>query len=294
MAKKFPCRSAGLSTLLLICGLAGTVSVFAEEMPGTTDKSQYNLFHPTPAGQLRELSPDRPDVTESPYTVDAGHFQWEMDFANFTSDEGGAIETHAWNVAPFNFKIGLLNSVDLQLVYDNYLNVRTKDAATGASLRQSGFGDFTTRLKVNLWGNDGGRTAFALLPFVKFPTSTDKLGNDAGECGLILPLSVKLPAGFDFGCEAGFSYLRDGAGHRYHGDLVQTMTLGHDLWGRLSGYAEFVSDLSTEAHAGWASTVDVGLELSVTENLQFDCGCNFGLTPATEDEHVFAGLTLRY
>jgi hypothetical protein len=33
---------------------------------------------------MRELSADRPDKTDCPFTVDAGHFQVEMDFANLT------------------------------------------------------------------------------------------------------------------------------------------------------------------------------------------------------------------
>jgi hypothetical protein len=32
---------------------------------------------------LREMSTDRPDKTESPYTVDAGHFQFEADLVSF-------------------------------------------------------------------------------------------------------------------------------------------------------------------------------------------------------------------
>src|SRR5688572_5942243 len=41
-------------------------------------KSHYHLFNPTPRAQMREMSTDRPDQTESPYTVDAGHVQVEM------------------------------------------------------------------------------------------------------------------------------------------------------------------------------------------------------------------------
>ena len=50
------------------------------------DKSTYNLFNPTPRELMREMSTDRPDQTESPYTVDAGHFQMEMDFVKATFD----------------------------------------------------------------------------------------------------------------------------------------------------------------------------------------------------------------
>lgn len=43
------------------------------------DKSRNSLVNPTPSGQLREPASDRPDFTESPSTVDAGHAQLEMD-----------------------------------------------------------------------------------------------------------------------------------------------------------------------------------------------------------------------
>jgi hypothetical protein len=61
-----------------------TPVAFAEAADDPQDKSRYNLFHPTPDNLLRELATDRPDKTESPTTVDAGHFQFEMDFATFT------------------------------------------------------------------------------------------------------------------------------------------------------------------------------------------------------------------
>ena len=60
------------------------------------DKSTYNLFNPTPRELMREMSTDRPDQTESPYTVDAGHFQMEMDFvkATFDRDKSGGRRAH--------------------------------------------------------------------------------------------------------------------------------------------------------------------------------------------------------
>src|SRR5436309_3199384 len=50
------------------------------------DKSPFSLFNPTPRTLMREMQTDRPDQTESPYTVDAGHFQLEADFDNYTYD----------------------------------------------------------------------------------------------------------------------------------------------------------------------------------------------------------------
>ena len=42
------------------------------------DKSSYNLFNPTPDQYMREMSPDRPDKTDSPFSVDAVNLQLEI------------------------------------------------------------------------------------------------------------------------------------------------------------------------------------------------------------------------
>jgi len=287
--KSFQGSAAGLLLSLAALGAAAQ-----ETNCAAPDKSGYNLFKPVPDATLRELSPDRPDKTESPYTIDAGHFQLEMDFANYTYDKSDGTTTKAWNIAPVNLKVGLLNNVDLQFVSDNYLHVRTDNRVAGTANTQSGVGDFTTRLKINLWGNDGGQTAFALLPFIKFPTSTDGLGNNAVEGGVIFPLAVKLPHDFDLGLETAVSFLRDGSDSNYHADFINSVTLDHAIIGKLSGYLEFFSDISTERHSGWIGTVDIGLEFLVTKNLQLDCGCNFGITRAADDFNPFAGVTVRF
>lgn len=258
------------------------------------DKSGYNLFNPTPPGLMRELEPDRPDKTESPYTVDAGHFQLEMDFANYTVDDSDGVRTHAWNVAPINLKVGLLNNMDLQFIYDNYLHVRAEDRPAHTAATQSGFGDLTTRLKINLRGDDGGPTAFGLLPFVKFPTNTDHLGNDAVEGGIILPLVVKLPAGWEMGLETAPLFLQNEKNSRCHVEVINSVTFDHDIIGKLAGYIEFFSQVSSEQHAGWVGTVDLGLEYGLTDNIQLDAGVNLGVTPAADDANVFSGITMRF
>src|SRR5215218_10376638 len=80
------------------------------------DKSQYTLFNPTPRASMRELSTDRPDTTESPYTVDAGHFQFELSLVDFTRDDDGGVKSETLTALPANLKVGLLNNVDLQFV----------------------------------------------------------------------------------------------------------------------------------------------------------------------------------
>ena len=281
-----------VSVLILVVVVGAWRSAQAVE-PAAAEGG-FDLFDPVPLKNFRELSPDRPDKTESPYTVDAGHFQLEMDFANFAYHRMDGVTVTAWNITPFNLKVGLLDNADLQLVYDNYLNVRTVDHQTGLAQTQSGLGNLTVRLKINLWGNDGGQTAFGLLPFVAFPTSTAQLGNPGVAGGILLPLAVKLPCGFDLGLETGLVFSQNESGRSYHEEFVNSLTVGHNIAGNLGGYVEFFSSVSTERGTAWVGTVDAGFEYAVTKNLQLDCGCNFGITRAADAVNPFAGITLRF
>jgi len=179
---------------IVVCGVAAAlINSSAETL--AADKSSYSLFNPTPDSALRDMSTDRPDKTESPYTVDAGRIQIETDLIAYTHDRENGITTRAFDVLPFNLKIGLTSSTDLQLVYGTYSHVRV----SGDGGTDSGTGDLVVRLKHNLWGNDGGRTAFALMPFVKIPTNDLKSLNNDVEGGLIVPLAIDLGRGMGLG-----------------------------------------------------------------------------------------------
>jgi hypothetical protein len=289
-------RLCFLTAFAVLCSCLGAPAqvAAADTNNPQPDKSEYSLFNPVPRELMRELTPDRPDKTEGPFTVDAGHYQLEMDFANFTQDQSEGVRTRTWNVAPFNFKVGLSDRVDFHLIYGDYFHVRTDDGPAHQTTTQSGFGDLTARVKINLWGDDGGSTAFGLLPFVKFPTSTGEVGNDSIEGGMILPFAVKLPAGWGMGLETAVTFQRNDADSGRHEEFLNSVTFDHDLFGKLGGYVEFFSDVSTERGSAWVGTVDLGLTYGVTENMQLDAGVNFGVTPAADDLNLFTGITLRF
>ncbi len=197
------------------------------------DKSKYSLFNPTPKDLLRELTTDRPDQTESPYTVDAGHFQFEMDFFTYLRDcdhsNGMDLRLEDWSVAPVNLKVGLLNSVDFQLLLDTYLHSTNNDRIGRTSETNSGFGDVVSRLKINFWGDDGGTTAFGMMPFVKWPLPKSGLRNGRTEGGVIFPVAVQLPWGWDMGAMTEFDYNRDSDGGGHHAEFINSVTFGHTL-----------------------------------------------------------------
>jgi hypothetical protein len=260
-------------------------------------KDQYDLFHPVPPDLMRELSADRPDKTESPFTVDAGHFQLEMDFANFSDDrhnvERADVRVRAHEFAPLNLKLGILNNVDAQLVLSPYRWEKSEDKRTGTIERHSGFGDITPRLKFNLVGNDGGPFALALLPFVKLPANQDSLGNTAVEGGLKVPYWFDVPD-WDVCLMAEVDIIRDALGSAYHPEFVNSISIGHHLIGKFSLYAEFFSSVSAEPDSAWIGTFDTWLTYAATKNLRFEGGVYMGVTRSAEDLRPFIGMTWRY
>jgi hypothetical protein len=240
------------------------------------------------------METDRPDKTESPITVDAGHFQLEMDLATYTSDRSKHEKLTAWAIAPVNWKVGVLNNVDLQFVAETYNIEKTKDRGTGRTMRAEGFGDVALRAKINLWGNDGGPTAFAIMPVVKVPTAADDLGNGAVEGGVIMPLLFRLPADCELATELEIYHARDSDNGGYHQEIVNAVTFSHDFTKQLAAYVELYSNVSNERHAGWIATFDFGATYRISPNVQIDTGLNVGLTDAADDLNPFFGLSLRY
>ena len=272
-------------------------TVWTAETEESQDKSRYHFFNPTPSEIARDMSTDRPDKTESPYTIDAGHYQLEASFLDYSTDrhnpDGSQIETEIFNIMPANLKIGLLNNLDLQLIISPYIAEKTKEEGSSDD-KKTGFGDIQTRMKFNLWGNDEGKTALAVMPFVKFPTNGANLGNDAVEGGLIVPLSVELSKGWSLGFMMELDARQNSADEHYHTEFINSVTFGHQMIGRLKGYTEFFSNISDENNTDWIATVDAGLTYAMTPDIQIDGGVNIGVTKAADDLNPFCGLSVRY
>src|SRR5215470_15802758 len=140
------------------------------------DKSQYWLLNPTPDRLMREMTTDRPDITESPFTVDAGHVQFETTIVGYSRsapDQAHTV-TDEFEFATTNMRIGITNSSELSLVWQPYGTVRVRQTDPLRTIHQSGVGGLNLRGKVNLWGDDTfekpGSTALGLLPFLILPT----------------------------------------------------------------------------------------------------------------------------
>ena len=258
---------------LLAPGAAGAAA--------TNEKAAYHLFRPTPRELLRDMSTDRPDLTESPYTVDAGHAQVEVEGLTRTRDEG----VDRTGYMGFLVKMGLTRRTDVQVGFES---VHENVHEAGAD--DAGLANLTVRLKWNLWGNDGGASALAAMPYVELPTQEDA---ESAAAGLILPLAVEGPWGFGLGTMAQVDWLPDADGEGHHAEWLFTGTVARDLTEKLGAFVEGTSGHRPQSEGSWTSLFNAGLTFAVTPDFQLDTGARLGISDTADDSAFFLGISYR-
>jgi len=238
---------------------------------------------------VRPMSTDRPDTTESGYTVPAGMFQVEMSFFDFARDaDRGRVEDQ-WIFAQTNLKAGLTQSTDLQVILNSH--AVAGESERGDATRTSGFGDITVRLKQNLFGNDSGPAAFALMPYVTIPTHSN-VSDEAWAGGLIVPLSITLTDRLVLGLMIEADIVHDTDTNGYDLEWLHSATLGYSLTEKLGVYVELVGIAGQDAE--YQGIFDAGLTFAINDSLIFDTGVRIGMNRPAPDFGVFSGVSFRF
>ena len=265
------------------------------------DKSQYWLLNPTPDKLMREMTTDRPDITESPFTVDAGHVQFESTLVGYTrpaADQGRTV-TDEFEFGTTNIRIGITNSTEIDFVWQPFGTVRIEQRDPLRILHHSGIGGVNIRGKVNLWGNDSyekpGTTALALLPFVMLPTDRhNDISPEFVATGIIVPLAIKLSDKWEVTLNGGTVYLREDAESSYHTEGLASASFSYEWTDKFSTYYEVAGRFNTENSRGDPVVLGTGFTYMLTKNVQLDAGVNIGVTPAADRINPFVGLSMRF
>ncbi|HWK45923.1 MAG TPA: transporter [Stellaceae bacterium] len=292
-------RSASLAASSMVAGALLTVGwcdVAAADDPAP-DKSGYTLFNPTPTDQMRAFSTDRPNKSSSPYTVDAGHFQYETDLFNETYDHWskGGVSTKSFQFADPVLKLGITNDIDFELGLTGYAYTKSVSRSTSTVLNKAqGFGDIVPRVKVNVLGNDSGDIAVALIPYVKIPTGARNLGNNQVEGGLVIPVGFNLPYDFSAVAMTEFDALKNANDSGKRVNFTNLVNVSHTIYGDLTGSVELASAVGTDSGTPAVYTFDVALSYLLTPTLQIDIASYTGLNRAAPDQNVYFGISQRF
>lgn len=271
--------------ILILCGIISPVKLSGQKAIHQT----YSLFNPVPQEKMREMETDRPDVSESPYTVDAGHFQYETDLIRAVREKSDSKTSNTLLINQMNLKIGITNSTAIQIGFQTYGRQSETDLDSGSKTFSDGHGDLTLRIKQNILGNDRGNFALAILPYVKFPTS--KYEDSRFEGGLIVPMQYKLPGEWNLGFQVELDRLKDQDEKAMHTEFLQTLTISHSIIKGVDGIAETYYTYDFKKHQ-FSNFLNAAVQMEVLRNFKLDAGLNFGIQHASA-KHYFVGASYR-
>jgi len=285
-------------------------------------KKSYHLFNPTPRPLRREFITDRPDKTINPVTVDAGYLQVETDLVTATFDRrqprsnlrlltlgfspktgtGGFLQQQPFTAGDkddyvfllTNFRIGLTNQSEAHIFLRPFQQLSNPGTLSEPPTNTFGFGDIRVLLKENLWGNEGGPTAFALTQYLDLPAGQSGLSTGALEGGLTGTFLLRYPKKTYVGFETGLEWRQDIFSDQYHLEVPASVSVAFSFTPEWSAKAEFAAVFSTEPGAAWVGVVSLATLYELAEDLQFDVGINIGVTPAANDWNPFIGLAKRF
>ena len=294
-----------ITVLLISCShaaLADESNLNTATVTKRPDKWQYTLFNPVPRDELRSMDTDRPDKTDTPYTIDAGHLQIETGVFDYTyyrdKYQGANSRIETLGLGQFKFRLGVLNDLELNAIVNVYDFLWNSDYTTKQSNSQNGFGDTWIGGKLNLWGNDSGdkpwATALGIQPQFKIPTAQENLGNGHPELFVGIPFLVNLPAQFHLGLQTTVSLERNTDNTEYVTGWQNSASIGHVVLDKFDIYLEYWLHLSTESNQEAQQTLDTGITYPITGNMVLDTGINFGLNKASTTVEWLAGVSIRF
>ena len=179
----------------------------------------------------------RAQFTEVPETVAQGRFLLEVDAIDVSVNQDDDFDFTAIGVGNVLVTTGVTPNVDVQLGAQLFHSERLEyDTFTDSD---SGLGAVLVRTKWRFFSNE--YTSIALIPYVRIPTDSDAPGSDKVEGGVIVPWSAWLPAGIQFGAQAGVDFGRNAADDGYDVDWTAAAFLHRALPAGFGLYAEAIT-----------------------------------------------------
>lgn len=217
-------------------------------------------------------------ITEVPATVAPGRFWVEADLLSVQIDRQDQDKYSAMGVGLVLLTTGLTERIDMQIGIDGFITQKYESG--NFKERHSGVGDVYLRSKWRFYESEG--SSAAVIPYVKLPTNSGHVGNDAVEGGVILPYETMLIGGIRLNAQAGLDALRNPDDNGYDLNWSTALTVGRDLTSRLTVYGELIGGKSS-GQSGWIGSLGAGVCLTLSERTSWDFAVYRGISRTATD-----------
>ncbi len=249
-------------TLLLILGALGSSVIFAQDRGS--------------------IITDRPDFTESPFSVAPGTIQLEFggtwtDFAGFTTISGPELLG----------RIGVFKRVELRVTAPNYIEEKN---ATGN--KTSGFTDMTLGAKFQI-SDENSVVGLAVIGQASIPTGDeDELPTElaAGRLQpeIIAIVGTDVSPGVSIGGLVGLKSIQEVGENKLR--FMATFVLSGEVASKLSAFGEFFFNRRPSFSTYVAHT---GLLYAISDSFQIDFHGGTGMNDASGNLFLGAGAAIR-
>lgn len=274
--------------------ILSTAIVMVALVSSAATATAYSLFNPTPHDQMRPMAIDRPNVTDSPQTVDPGHLQIEAGLVSYAYEgrtPRGVPHSGNLELGDILLKLGVLNALDIETYIQSFVRITGADASKTV---HQGFGDVFLLSKINLCGNDSGKFALALSPSLKIPANQNGVGNKSYEGGGNVLSNYKLTGKWSLGAEAQFNVVLRESGIGHDMAYTDSVELDYTSNGPWEFFGEFYSVVEAEQGVPWTANSDVGVLYHLMPNLILDADVGAGLNKAAETVTATMGISARF
>ena len=247
--------------------------------------------HAEAAPAADPICTDRPGKSSSTCTVPKGFWQAESSFVDWSLTKAGGTRSTSLALGSTALKYGVSDSVHVEVAATPY--VRNRERFGEDRTTDTGFGDVTVKVKHRLTAADAGFSA-AIVPFVKLPTASRRIGNGKVEGGLIVPLSWSIGETLSLSSSPELDLIADGDGDGYHAAGAATLSLGLAASDRLSLAAELWTGWDWDEDTTRQASLGGNAAYKITDSLQIDGQVDFGLTRDSADLEISSGVSVRF
>lgn len=247
------------------------------------------------AQEGRDLCADRPGLGTPACTVERGRVVFELGLGDWTHDKDAATRTDMVTTGDMLARFGLTDSLEAQLGWTAYGQVRARDRANGLVEKQRGVGDITLALRQNLRNPDGSGFSLAIMPYATVPAGGSAIGAGDWGAGVLAPLSFDLGGGLSLALTPQIDAAVDGDRKGHHLAYGAVAGLGLAIAQAVSATIE-ASAMRDDDPDGHSTTALAGLSLAwqPSDDLQFDIGANIGLNHDSADREIYLGVVRRF
>lgn len=264
--------------------LAAAVVVVGGGLSPVSASAQGAAANRVAAADNTELSPDRPDFTESSDVVSRATVQFESGLT-YEGDVDAGVRSRSVTVSGGLLRFGVGHRAELRLSADGLASETVQETRT------SGYSDVAVGAKLRLFDQRQIGVDLAVLPLLSLPVGTEGVTSGGVDPTVKVAWARTLPGDVDISGNVNASSLSDEAG-RFRQQAL-SVSLGRDLFAGVGGFAEVYALSRVTRHSAAGVSIDAGVAHAIGEDLQIDVEAGRGLTAAASDWFVGFGITVR-